>query len=249
MSQLGLTVIVGVLLIVFVFGLVVWLLVMNNTRRISHRLELAEMKLLRDREVVHAEREARQQTMQQIGRELHDNLGQLLTVVQIAVEYVHVERPDPRLDEVLHTLEHSIEEVRHLGRSFHADMWVQRSFPDAVAAEVARLGRAGVPHVHLHQEGEWPELAPEEKTILFRVYQELINNALKHGRHGGIDVRLIGGPMATLVVSDHGPGFALNAASVTNGLANVRHRCELVGFRAELATAPGEGCTWRIVRT
>jgi two-component system NarL family sensor kinase len=248
MSDLGLTVVVGVMLILFVFGLVVWLLLMNNMRRIKHRVELAELNMARDRAVMQAEREARQQTMAQIGRDLHDDLGQLLTVVQIAVEHVHEDQPDSRLEEVLHTLEHGIEEVRLLGRSFNADMWVQRSFPDAVEAEVARMERAGVAKVRMQREGEWPDLAPGEKTILFRVYQELVNNALKHGRNSALDIRLIGGTNAVMIVSDNGPGFAPNALPLSNGLSNIQHRCELIGFRAQLSTAPGEGCTWRIMR-
>lgn len=248
MTELGLTVVVGMLLILLVFALVIWLLVMNSNRRVSHRLEMAEMDLARHREVMHAEREARQQTMQQIGLELHDNLGQLITVSQLAVEQIHMDIADTRLEEVVRTLEHTLEEVRFLGRSFNVDQWVQRSFPDAVGAEVARLQRAGIDHVRFGQEGDWPELAPGEKTILFRICQELMTNALKHGGRSDIDVRLVGGPAVTLVVSDQGPGFDPHAATVANGLANVQHRCGLIGFRAELSTAPGKGCTWRIIR-
>lgn len=249
MSQLGLTVVVGVVLILSILGLVVWLLVLNNHRRISHLLELAELKLARDGEVNQAEREARQQTMRQIGLELHDNLGQLITVAQIAVEGVQLDRPDGRLEEALSTLEHTLEEVRFLGRSFNVDQWVQRSFPDALRAEVGRLERAGKKNVRLRQDGDWPELSPGEKTILFRICQELMTNALKHGGQSAIEVRLVGGPVTMVVVSDKGPGFDPGRAGVINGLSNVQHRCGLIGFRSELATAPGEGCTWRIIRT
>lgn len=248
MTELGLTVVVGILLILLVFGLVIWLLVMNSNRRVSHRLEMAEMDLARHREVMHAEREARQQTMQQIGLELHDNLGQLITVVQLAVAHVQEDRADTRLEEAQNTLDQCLAEVRFLGRSFNVDQWVQRSFPDAVRAEVARLERAGIKNVRLAQEGDWPELAPGEKTILFRICQELITNSLKHGGRSDIDVRLQGGPTVTLAVSDQGPGFDPRATTVANGLANVQHRCGLIGFRAELSTAPGEGCAWRIIR-
>ena len=248
MSELGLTVIVGVLLILLVVGLVVWLLLLNNTRRIKHKLDLVELDMARGRAVMQAEVEARQQTMAQIGRDLHDDLGQLFTVVQIAVEYVNQDKPDARLDEVLRTLEHGIEEVRFLGRSLNADMWVKRSFPEAIEAEVARMERAGVAQVRMEREGVWPDLAAGEKTILFRIYQELVNNALKHGGKSELGVRLIGGRNAVMLVSDKGPGFAPDALPLSNGLSNIHHRCELIGFRAELTTAPGEGCTWRIIR-
>lgn len=248
MSELGLTVIIGVLLILIVLGLVVWLLLLNNARRINHRAELAERDLARDRSVMQAEREARQQTMAQIGRELHDDLGQLLTVVEHALEAVHTERPDQRLEEAMDTLERITEEVRLLGRSLNADMWGQRSFSEALGTETARMRRAGITQLHLERSGDWPELDPGKKTILFRVFQELVNNALKHGKQAVIHVRLEGTPTPALIVEDDGPGFSPDAMENANGLSNIRHRCGLIGFRAELATAPGQGCRWRIVK-
>ena len=63
--------------------LVVLLLVLNSNRRIRHRAEVAELQAQQTEAVRTAEREMQQETLAQVGRELHDNIGQLLTAIRI----------------------------------------------------------------------------------------------------------------------------------------------------------------------
>ncbi len=251
-------VVIGTLFLLVLVGVMGFLMVVNTSRRARHRAELAEADRRRSQEVMHAEREAQQQTLQEIGRDLHDNLGQLLTVAHMGLDAVQGNgNSDPRIAQVMNTLEVSIDEVRRLGRSLNSDMWVDRSFSEALSAEGERIERAGLATVHLLVEGEAPSLSPDAKTILFRVFQEVLNNALKHAAASVIDVALRNGSGFTLTITDNGKGFdpaAVDLARATrrpsvlnhgNGLVNIRRRCELIGFTAELSTSPGKGCTWR----
>lgn len=248
-SEIGITVIVSALTMLLLVGVVVLMLVLSNQRRTRHRAELAEVKLNHDREVMDAEREAQRQTLQEVGRELHDNLGQLLTVVQMGL-YAELEDDGKkqRIHEAVNTLEVSIEEVRRMGRSLNSDMWENRSFTEAVTAEAERIERMGLAKVHLQLTGEPPELTADAKTILFRVFQEVVNNALKHARADTIDVSLHDGGTPSLTITDNGTGFSEEAMKTGSGTVNIRRRCEMIGFRAELHTAPGQGTTWRITR-
>lgn len=247
-DELQMAVVVVTLVIAFFIGLMVLLLVVNANRRHRHRAELAEVKLNHDREVMDAEREAQRQTLQEVGRELHDNLGQLLTVVQMGLYAELEEGKQKRVQEAVNTLEVSIEEVRRMGRSLNSDMWENRTFTEAVTAEAERIERMGLARVHLQLTGEPPDLSPDAKTILFRVFQEVVNNALKHARADTIDVSLHDGAAPTLTITDNGSGFAEEAMKSGSGTVNIRRRCEMIGFRAELHTAPGQGTTWRITR-
>ncbi len=230
-------------------GIAVLLLITIHTRRTKHRAHLAELRLTHDREVMDAEREAQRQTLQEVGRELHDNLGQLLTVVQMGL-YAELEDDGKkqRIHEAVNTLELSIEEVRRMGRSLNSDMWEQRSITEAITAEAERIERMGLAKVHLLVKGEPPDLSPDAKTILFRVFQEVVNNALKHAGADRIDVSLTDGATPTLTITDNGRGFDPEKAKTGSGTVNIRRRCEMIGFVAELHTAPGQGTTWRITR-
>ena len=249
MTDIRPTIIVGTALIVLFIGLVVVLLVLNHNRRIRHRAELAEFKLAHDREVLQAEREAQQQTLQEVGRELHDNIGQLLTVAQMGL-YQLTQGPlaNERMAEVMHTLDLSVDEVRRMGRALNSDAWAQRSFSEAVSAECERIERAGLARMHLLVEGEPTRLTPDAKTILFRIFQEAVNNALKHADADTIEVSITGVGPFQLTIMDNGKGFHADRAKAGSGQVNIRRRCELIGFAAELSTAPGAGTIWHFTQ-
>jgi len=245
--DIGIMLVGATLALIAFIGLAVLLLVRNHNRRIKHRAEMAELELTRDREVMQAEREAQQQTLQAVGRELHDNLGQLLTVAQMGLDTVLEDQPDDRrIKEVMSTLEQSIEEVRRLGRSLNTDLWEDRSLAEAITAEAVRIERASIAQVRLLLVGEPAPMPADVKIILFRTFQEIVSNALKHASTEAIDVTITGLPRFALTIADNGGGFAQDKVVRGGGLASIQRRCELIGYRAELSTAPDQGCTWHI---
>jgi len=164
--DIGIMLVGATLALIAFIGLAVLLLVRNHNRRIKHRAEMAELELTRDREVMQAEREAQQQTLQAVGRELHDNLGQLLTVAQMGLDTVLEDQPDDRrIKEVMSTLEQSIEEVRRLGRSLNTDLWEDRSLAEAITAEAVRIERASIAQVRLLLVGEPAPMPADVKII------------------------------------------------------------------------------------
>lgn len=246
-SDIQLTVIVSTLTILVFVGLVALLLVTNHTRRIRHRAELAELHLQRDQEVMAAEREATQHTLREVGRELHDNVGQLLTVAQMGLNTVLEEAaPDPRLAASRDALDQGVEEVRRLGHSLNSDLWQQRSLADAISAEAERVERVGRVAAHVIVKGTPPELSPDTSTILFRVFQEVVNNALKHSGADTLTITLSGTPTFHLTIADNGKGFDATRTDAHGGLVNIQRRCALVGFTARCTTAPGLGCIWTL---
>ncbi len=246
-EQIILTVVIATLLLLLLLGAVVLLLVVNANRRQGHRAALAEADLRRDQEVMLAEREATQHTLTDMARELHDNVGQLLTMAQIGLDNALNEgSTDSRLVASRDALERGIHEIRRLGRGLNTDLWQQRSLIDAISAEAERLERVGRVHAMVQVIGDPPELPPDHSTILFRVFQVVLNNALKHSGADRITITLSGGQAWSLVVADNGRGFDTASTSGNGGLTNIRRRCALIGLEAHCRSVPGDGCTWTI---
>ena len=246
-DQLALPILVATGVLLVLCGIVALLLVVNANRRHRHRAELAELRMQRDQEVITAEREATQQTLGEVGRELHDNVGQLLTVAQMGLsDVLESGSTDERLRASFSALENGIEEVRRLGRSLNSDMWQQRTIVDAVSLEASRVERTGRVRAHVRIIGEGVALSPDTQTVLFRVFQEIVSNALKHARADTIEIMVDAGPPLVLRVQDNGQGFMETGQAAGSGLANIRRRCALIGFSAELNTAPGAGCIWTV---
>jgi signal transduction histidine kinase len=246
-AQLAVTVVVGTLLLLLLLGTVVLLLVVSSRRVHRHRAELVEADLRREQELLKAEREATRFTLHELATELHDNVGHLFTVAQKGVELLIMEgNKDERLFAVRETMELGSSEVRRLGRDLNTDLWKQRTLVDAINTEAERIERIGVMNVSVQVEGEAPKLPPGHTTILFRVLQEMVNNALKHSRARDFSFTVNGGPAWSIVVSDNGKGFDPATTKDNGGMVNIGSRCALIGLQAVCDTAPGKGCVWTL---
>ncbi|MCB9183386.1 MAG: hypothetical protein H6591_05665 [Flavobacteriales bacterium] len=243
------TVVVAVCAMLLVIALLTIALVANNNRRMRHRAELAEAERVRETEVARAEREAVQHTLRELGRELHDNVAQLLTVAQLGANNLLEERPEPRLAAMRDALDQGVEELRRLAHGLDADLWSRRSLTDAIVAEAERIERVGRVRAHVVKAGAPLVLDADTSTILFRVFQEVVNNALKHSGADTLTLVLDGGPPATLTISDNGRGFDATRERGQGGLSAIRRRCALIGFEASCSSAPGNGCTWTLIQS
>ena len=238
-------VLVSLTLLVLVAVLFV-LLIGTSNRRHRHRAELAEFHLHRDQELRRVEREATGHTLTEIGRELHDSVGQLLTVAQVGL-LDHLDPSTlahPRINTALAALDEGLEEVRRLGRSLNQDNWQSRDLLEAVEMEATRLERLGKARVPLTIVKRPNDPTSDVKTILFRAFQEVITNALRHSRARTISITVDDQDGFSLRIQDDGRGFDPDALGNGSGLNNIRHRCSLVNYTAHLNTSPGQGCTW-----
>ncbi len=226
-----------------------FLLVLNNNRMIRHRAELAEATRLREQEVLRAEREAVQQTLHEVGRELHDNVGQLLTVVQLGLNTVLDERDDARLSAAQDALQQGVDEVRRLGNDLNSDLWQRRTLVEAISAAAEHLERVGRIRAHVLVEGEPPALPNDTSTMLYRVFQEVVQNAVKHSGTDTLTITIAARPSFALTIVDNGRGFDLERTVGNGGLHNIRKRCALIGFEATCTSSPGGGSTWHIQQT
>ena len=248
-TTLAFPIIVATVLLLVLVGFVGMLLVVNNTRRIRHRVELAEMKQAQDRAVMDAEREAIRQTLRDLGRELHDNVGQLLAVAQLGMSQAMDERAaDPLLEEARNALEQGMEEVRRMGHDLNTELWKSRSLVEAIRAEVQRLQRVARMNVDLQVHGEPVNIEPDTSTVLYRIFQVILANTIKHSRADRVQVRLssVGASDLELVIGDNGVGFDPATTTAHAGLTNIHDRCALIGYTAQCNTTPGGGCTWHI---
>lgn len=247
-QQIMVTVVVTTVLFLIIVGLVIGLMFINAQRRHRFRTELVEADLRREAEVMQAEREATEQTLNEMGRELHDSVGQLLTVAQLGLldRLDHGLQDDPSVATALGALGEGISEVRRLGRSLNSDLWQGRSLVEALEVELVRIQRLGLMEVRLDVRDDPADPRADKKTILFRTFQEVMNNALKHSGARTIVIGVSGRTLPTLRIMDDGKGFDPAAVASGGGLMNIRRRCELIGYAARLDAGPGRGCTWTL---
>ncbi len=223
------------------------LMMVNTSRRLRYQAEMSALQRKQDQAVLEAERETTRHTLREIGRELHDNVGQLLSVAQLGLNTAMEEEPGlARLAAARDALDHGVDEVRRLGHDLNTDLWQHRTLADAISAEAERIERVSRVKAHLLVAGDLPHLPPDTSTVLFRVFQLIITNALRHSRAGRIEITVEAGPGLVITVADNGVGFDTATTARHAGILTIHKRCAIIGYQAVCTSSPGNGCTWRL---
>ncbi|WP_423369454.1 CHASE domain-containing protein [Burkholderia sp. LMG 32019] len=205
-----------------------------------------------------AERELTRQgerERQQIGRELHDDLGQKLTGASLMLSTLAQSRRDGAddaqqvIDKVSAIVEDGIQTIRTLSRGLSPFDGSPHDLAAALRELCGDVDRIAAGGCHLSVEYDTELLSPDASLHLYRIVQESISNALRHGRATRIEVALrdIDGRVA-LSIHDNGTGFAPGidpAAQPASrlGLRSIRSRAQLLGLHARFLTNETGGTT------
>jgi signal transduction histidine kinase len=220
-----------------------------NRRKKRHIEEKALMQLTFDAEITKTQLEVQEQTMQTIGADLHDNIGQLLSLTSLTLNSIELEnapKARQKIDTAIDLTVRSIKELRLLGKLLQGDQLVVLGLSEAIRHEINWLEKSGNYQVSYAEEGELPAVnSPEKDLILFRILQEILNNIIKHAQGTQINIRLeYRDELLYLKVVDNGIGFNaenLSAGQSGMGLQNIQKRAGIIGGEAIITSNPGEG--------
>jgi signal transduction histidine kinase len=193
--------------------------------------------------------ETQEQVLNNISQDLHDDAGQQLTYINFVVENLKFDNPE--LNEALNPLSQSIgtlsNSIRSISHSLNSQLLMQESLVKAIEAEVDRLKSNTKIQVDFLLSGSRKKaFGSDEKIVVYRIFQEVVNNALKHSGASVIHVTLKTEPRFELIINDNGKGFVLddkNGNKPGLGLKNIVKRAEIINFRVKIDAAPAKGTT------
>ncbi len=195
---------------------------------------------------------AQESERRHIARELHDEIGQLLTVIKFdlqgSLRKPGVEGIAPALLESIDTIDQLVGRVRDLSLNLRPSMLDDLGLVPALRWYVQRQAK----HLGLAIELQLPtsarRLPSEIETACFRIVQEALTNAARHAQATQVDVVLaINEQDAELTVHDNGAGFDVAAAHQRAiagggfGLLGMQERAQLVGGELRITSAPQQG--------
>ncbi|MDQ3936856.1 MAG: sensor histidine kinase [Actinomycetota bacterium] len=175
-----------------------------------------------------------------LSRELHDEIGQSLTALLLSLEAVARDAPPDiarRVEETRESARATLEEVRRIARRLRPEALDDLGLRSALTNLCERMSaQTGIELVR-HIDRDLPELGPDEELAIYRVAQEALTNAVRHGRPSRVELELArrDGTVA-LSVRDDGAGF--DGADEGAGLTGMRERAVMIG--ADLEVGPGE---------
>ena len=247
----GIDTLIVFLTLVFLIAPAFLLIYVNqyNKRKKRHIEEKEMMKLTFESEIAKTNLEVQEQTMETIGRELHDNIGQLLSLVSQTLNSVKLEEPEKarqKIDSAVDFTMLSIKELRQLGKLLQGEQLIGLGLCEAIRQMINWIEKSGQYLVNYDIEGEQPaQNNPDKDLILFRILQEVFNNIIKHSKASEINIKLTYGQGGIrLQVIDNGAGFDINHLQEDQkgmGLLNIQKRAEIVGGEISIQSQPGEG--------
>lgn len=198
-----------------------------------------------------AEELAITQERNRLAREIHDNLGHYLTVVNVQIEAAKtVMAQDPEkaremLDKAQRLTQEGLGSVRHSVSALRESPVGERPLSEAVAALAEETRATGIV-VETAVHGERRRLHPKTELTLYRAVQEGLTNVRKYARASRVDVTLdyTNAAAVSLTISDNGVGAAELDSGF--GLLGLRERVQLLDGTMAVETAVGDGFTLHI---
>jgi PAS domain S-box-containing protein len=213
---------------------------------IAIRADITERKRLEKEILEISDREQRR-----IGQDLHDDLGQQLTAIELLGETLRssLESAPPAVqkqaDQVCHFLRHAVGHTRSLAHGL-APFKVETGGLQPALLELAQTTSAlRRIRCRLESPARVAALGGEAATYLYRIAQEAVNNALRHSYASEIIIRLSSRKgTLRLEVVDNGKGLPeIRKPGPGMGLQIMKHRASVIGAELELDSRPGKGVT------
>ncbi|WP_298224682.1 ATP-binding protein [Flavobacterium sp.] len=192
------------------------------------------MKLSHQRALLSTQIEMQQQTMQHIGREIHDNIGQQLTLASLYTQQLAYENKAPQISEsienISNIINNSLAELRQLSKTLTDDSIAQKSIAALLQTECEKVNGFKKCQFHYNAAAKQLALSYEVKSILIRIVQEFLQNSIKHSDCKTITVALNKtDSQIELHLKDDGKGFDTKTISNGIGLNNMKKRAEIIG--------------------
>jgi len=215
--------------------------------------ELAEANRKLGDYAVQAEELATIQERNRLAREIHDNLGHYLTVVNVQINAARAmldidkARADTALDKAARLTQDGLAAVRQSVSSLRESPLGRHTLSEAVADLAAQTQAAGI-IAQLQVEGSVRPLDPRTELTLYRAAQEGLTNVRKHARASRVDLILNYSSATEIVlqICDNGLGGAVSSASVGFGLLGIEERARQLGGRVSSGAVPGSGYCLRV---
>lgn len=207
--------------------------------------EILKQQELKARAILEAEENERQR----IARDLHDGVGQMMSAAKMNLSAIESELPfnneTQRQDfsRVINLVDESCREVRTVSHIMMPNALLKNNLSTAIHDFVNKLSNKEL-QVHVYTEGLDEKLDSNVETVLYRVIQECVHNAIKHAGAGTLDISLIrdkDGISGT--IEDNGKGFdpADQEKFEGIGLRNIITRIEYLRGTVDFDSAPGRG--------
>lgn len=226
-SEVTLILIGSTVIILLLTGLIILSLFIHQKRKYRYLKEKIDLQNNFDRELLRSQLEIQSQAFESISRELHDNVGTLISIAMVHLQYLTtklqgeqqrtVKEADGLLDEALGTL-------RDISKSIHPENVSRLGWQDSFIAELDRICKTKLLTVTYSTAGNPISIKLQKQVIIFRILQESLNNILKHSNGDHINTNVSFSDHNVLItIEDNGIGLTQMQADLIESGSGIRN--------------------------
>lgn len=247
-------------LVVLIFGTLLFTLfaffmvlfvILQKRRQYQHKLEKQRMEHQYQSELLQSRLEVQEQSFKYFSEEIHDNIGQVLSLVKLQIYKIAKTTTEPAQKEDINTITElmtkAITDLRNLSHTANGTYVLNAELAQIIQKELHYISSARNINCTFSTEGKPYPIDQERKLLIFRIIQKSLSNAIKHGEPDQLHVSLGYTPDRFIVsVSDNGSGFDVNedrGGDAGLGLNNMSVRADLLKGRFDIQSAKNKGTT------
>ena len=189
--------------------------------------------------------ETQEQLLQSISQDLHDDAGQQLTVINFQLENLKLDNKENTQLEIVSSsvmqLSHSLRKISH---SLNPNWLENIGLIKAISNECERINEQKRISIYTKIDNSSNrKLNKDVEIVVFRIFQESINNILKHAKASKIEILIETEQKLFITIKDNGQGFDVDNQKVSDsiGLKNCINRAQLINFDYEISSKINEG--------
>lgn len=229
----------GTLGLLFLASTLILFVFINQKRMLSQRNRLQALKSSYQQEMLKAAIDAQEKERKRIAEDLHDEVGAMLSLARLnasrASEFSVNEAGRKLTRDTIKIIDDTINNVRRISKDLLPSILEEFGLIQAIEELVTKINASNIVSVKFEYQGEFNNLYPEVELALYRVTQELVNNAIKHADAEEIDIHLAAkNGHLILKVLDNGSGFKVEEVNRKStfergiGLKNIHSRVSML---------------------
>jgi len=231
---------------IFLFAFATLLFYFQFTRK-KQRLQLREQSLEKkyQQELMEVGREVQEHTFQSISQEIHDNVGQLLSLAKLNLSILAMEHSKVEaIIDIRDQISEAIHQLRQISLGYQGDRLLENGLLNGIQFLIQQLKKTGLFQIHFHSGPSYLYIGNNDGLFVYRIFQELMQNIIRHSGATDIWVQVYESENNyQFIVRDNGHGFQANQhpEHMGLGLRSIRHRAELIGADLQIETTLGKG--------
>ncbi len=215
---------------------IIILIQVHQKKQLHFLFEKKELQNRYTEELLKNRIEAQEETLNNVSKEIHDNIGQLVSSAKLLVGTAQRKMPDvgDTLQQAELSLSQAIQELRSLSKSLNSEWLEQFNFFENLRSEALRINATKEINLTISHQQELV-MSKENQLILFRMVQESFQNSIKHGQATHINITAEEKDQeSVIIIEDNGTGFdPTDTTRQGFGILNMKNRVSLLGGQAQ----------------